>query len=100
MTDVGKSNSLLDMRVRIPANVVHRELPGETVILNLETGHYHGLNATGSAIVAAIDRGATPRDAASSIADEFGAPAAEVEQHVEDFCRALLDRGLIELVVD
>jgi hypothetical protein len=35
-------------RLRIPDEVIHRDLDGEAVILNLKTGTYFGLDAIGT----------------------------------------------------
>ena len=47
-----------ELKVRVPRHVVHRDFPAQTVILNLETGKYHGLNPTaGTDALRAGDRG-------------------------------------------
>ena len=38
----------LDAHASVPQHVVYRRFAAETVVLNLETGTYHGLNATGA----------------------------------------------------
>jgi hypothetical protein len=40
-------SSLLAARPRLPSHVVMRAFVHETVVLNLATGRYHGLNTTG-----------------------------------------------------
>lgn len=35
---------ILDSQARVPRHVVYRDFVNETVVLNLETGTYHGLN--------------------------------------------------------
>ena len=45
---------MLDNRVAIPESVIAREVDGETVLLNLDTGIYFGLDAVGTAIWRAI----------------------------------------------
>jgi hypothetical protein len=87
---------LLDRRARIPEHVVHRDFPGETVILNLETGQYHGLNATARRMLAALERADSIGSAASVLAREFGMPRAQIERDLSGLCLALADRGLVE----
>jgi hypothetical protein len=41
-------------RPRVPEHVVHRDFQEETVVLNLETGQYYGLNPTARRIFAAL----------------------------------------------
>ena len=39
-----------DVRIRIPDGVVFREVKGEAVLLELETGRYYGLDEVGTRI--------------------------------------------------
>jgi hypothetical protein len=87
----------LSSRVKIPSHVVYREFPAETVILNLETGQYHGLNGTGGAILASIERTASLQETVSAVAKQYGQSLADVERDVRAFCADLLQRGLILL---
>jgi hypothetical protein len=84
-------------RARIPARVVHRDFPNETVVLNLETGQYHGLNVTAGRMLAALDQAGSIPAAASVVATEFGVSRVRVERDLHDFCRRLADRGILEL---
>jgi hypothetical protein len=88
---------LLDARARVPRHVVYREFPAETVMLNLETGQYHGINTSGGRILARLEHARDVREAAGALAEEYAQPQAEVERDVRLFCEALLERGLIEL---
>lgn len=81
---------------RIPEHVVHRDFPGETVVLNLETGQYHGLNATARRMFAALE-GASIGAAVTALAGEFGVSPDRIERDLLDLCSALTDRGLLEL---
>jgi Coenzyme PQQ synthesis protein D (PqqD) len=82
---------------RIPDHVVHRDFPGETVILNLETGQYHGLNATAGRMFAALERSGSIDGVATVLAGELGVPRDQIERDLRDLCCALADRGLLEL---
>lgn len=84
-------------KVRVPAYVVYREFAHETVMLNLRTGKYHGLNPSGGVILDALDKAATVADAVGAIAKRYGAPAEEIEPDVYEFCVDMLRRSLIEL---
>jgi hypothetical protein len=84
-------------RVRIPQHVVYRSFSSETVVLNLATGQYHGLNATAGRMFAALEHSACLRDAASTVANEYSQPQAAVERDMGELCIGLLARGLIEL---
>lgn len=88
---------LLDARVSIPNHVVHRAFPAETVILNLETGKYHGLNPVAGRIFEEFERQETVGAVAGVVADEYEQAREDVERDVCALCRDLVGRGLISL---
>ncbi len=71
--------------------------PAETVVLNLETGRYHGLNPTGGRMLEVVEQAATLRQAAEQLAREYDRPLAEIEQDLCAFCSDLAARDLIVL---
>ena len=89
--------SLPTSRIRVPQHVVYRSFPSETVVLNLKTGQYHGLNPTAGSMLEALERASSVRDAAAAVAGEYAQPQAAVEQDLCELCNALLARELIEL---
>lgn len=89
--------SILAARAVVPAHVVYRGFVNETVVLNLETGKYHGLNPSGGTMLETLEREATVREAATILADRYGQPRDEIERDIYELCLDLLDRGLIEL---
>ena len=91
-----RDRSLLEARVRVPDHVVYRDFGDETVILNLDTGMYHGLNATAAAMVAALGESDSVGAAADRVAGDLGQPREVIESDILDLCRALSERGLIE----
>lgn len=84
--------------VRMPESVVYREFDSETVVLNLASGSYHGLNRTGGRMLEALARTSCMDDAAAVVASEFGMPLEQVRRDMQRFCDGLLERGLVELV--
>ena len=93
------AETLLNARVRLPQHVVHRSFVAETVVLNLETGKYHGLNPTAGRMLDALDAAPSVREAAAQVAEEYGQDRSAVEADMVAFCRDLLDRKLVEIVV-
>lgn len=89
--------SILDARPRLPAHVVYRAFPNETVMMNLETGQYHGLNTTGGRMLKALESADTVRAAAAEIAAEYERPTEEIEADLTQFCADLQQRGLIDM---
>jgi hypothetical protein len=84
-------------RISIPQHVVYRRLPSETVVFNLRTGKYHGLNATAGGMLEALERACSVRDAAATVAREYAQPQEVVERDMCELCDGLLARGLVEL---
>lgn len=83
-------------RVKVPEHVVRQAFPEETVLLNLESGMYHGLNPTGGRMLDELDGGATIAAASARLGAEFEQPVDRVERDMLAFCGDLLERGLIE----
>jgi hypothetical protein len=88
---------LMAATVTLPRHVVHRPFPTETVILNLETGKYHGVNPTGGRMLAVLLERREVRAAAEALAGEFKRPLGEIAADVCVFCGELAARGLIDL---
>jgi hypothetical protein len=90
----------LTARVRVPQHVVFREFPAETVVLNLQTEQYHGLNPTAGAMLTELGRSGSVSEATVAVARQFERDQDEVREHVLGLCAQLLERGLIEIVPD
>jgi Coenzyme PQQ synthesis protein D (PqqD) len=87
----------LEVRVKVPQDVVYRSFPTETVVLNLQTGKYHGLNPTAGRMLEALSEAGSVRGAAAVAAVDYEQLQEEVERDMCDLCQALLERGLIEI---
>lgn len=93
--DITSADVLPQARVRIPHGVVYRSFVKETVILNLESGKYHGVNPTGGRMLEALERSASISAAASALAQEYDKPLSEIQSDLFEFCQSLAERGLI-----
>jgi len=93
---VQMQDSLLGGKVKVPQSVVFRSFPTETVVLNLQTGKYHGLNPTAGKMLQALTEADSVRDAAAAVAAEYDTSAATIEVDICDLCQNLIDRGLVE----
>jgi hypothetical protein len=82
-------------RARIPEHVVHRDFQEETVVLNLETGQYHGLNVTARRMLAALVEADSIGLAVAALEAEFGVPRARIERDLIELRDALAARGLL-----
>jgi hypothetical protein len=93
---VPSAASLLASKVKVPQHVVYRSFPAETVVLNLETGKYHGLNATAGRMLDTLKQADCVRDAAATLAAHYERDQDMIEVDLCELCQSLLDRGLIE----
>ena len=90
-------DEVLACRASVPDHVVYRPFAKETVVLNLKTGKYHGLNPTAGSVLSELERGVTVAEAAARLAERYGLPVEEIERDAYELCLDLLERGLIEL---
>jgi hypothetical protein len=86
--------------VRIPEHVVHRSFGEQSVVLNLQTGRYHGLNGTGRRMFEMLEETGTLEGVAKRLAQEYDHPEAEITADLVDLCAELSERGLLEMDVD
>ena len=89
----------LDAAVRIPEDVVFRELDGEAVILNLETGIYFGLDAVGTRFWQLLDTHRTLRRTLEALEAEFDAPAERLASDLTELVGQLQSKGLVSVSV-
>jgi hypothetical protein len=90
-------NGLLDATVAVPQHVVHRAFPTETVVLNLETGRYHGLNPVAGRMLEVLEQLGSVEATAARLAREFEQPLERIQQDLSQLCVDLRERGLIEV---
>jgi hypothetical protein len=91
------TSSPLQVAVRVPSHVIRRDFAAETVLLNLNTGKYHGLSPTAGRMLAVLQEVGNVAAAAGRISSELERPLAEIEREIAAFCRSLADRDLIEI---
>ena len=85
--------------VLVPEHVVVRSFPGETIMLNLQTGVYHGLNPTAGRMLETLERHAVIGDAAAVVAEQYGREEPSVLADLLTLCSALLERRSLQSVV-
>lgn len=84
-------------RVRVPDHVVRRVFSAETVLLNVRTGQYHGLEEIGSRFFAVVAEAPDLAAASAVLRAEFEQPAERIDLDLAAFCTDLLECDLIEL---
>ena len=78
-------------------NVVSRELEGEAVILNLESGVYFGLNGVGTRIWALIQEHGSLRQVLEAMQQEYEVAPRDLENDLLQLIEQLQSRGLVNL---
>jgi hypothetical protein len=85
----------LDAAFRIPDEVIFRELDGEAVVLNLDTGIYFGLDAVGTRIWRLLVERKPLKAVLDSLIDEYQAPPDRLQRDLLAFVERLDDKGLL-----
>jgi hypothetical protein len=81
----------------VPDYVVYRAFVNETVVLNLQTGTYHGLNPSGAMMLERLGTAVTVRAAAADLAEYYRQPLDQIESDLCEFCLSLEELGLLVL---
>ncbi|MCG5062166.1 MAG: PqqD family protein [Limnoraphis sp. WC205] len=84
-----------DSFVRINKDMTHSDLEGETVILDLKSGVYYGLNETGTSIWNLIQRPQSVQEIISAILLKYNIEPQLCEQEVKNLLQELANNGLI-----
>lgn len=89
--------TIAGQRAALPEHVVHRAFAHETILLNLRTGLYHGLNATAGHMLEAMTAAPALDGAVEQLAREYGEPVDRIRLDVTQLVADLVERDLIEL---
>lgn len=89
--------SVKALRAVVPHHVVHRTLAAETVLLNIQTGHYYGMDETGGRFFTVLSEATSLGSAVDLLSREFEAPQERIREDMLRYCSELLELGLIEL---
>jgi hypothetical protein len=91
-------DEILNARATVPDHVVHRSFEAETLLLNLDTGQYHGLNQTGGRMLELLDENEGHIGTAiERLAAENDLAPDDIADDLATFCADLHERGLIEV---
>jgi hypothetical protein len=88
------SGLLPEFRISPSDQVVMRELSGESVLLDLNSGRYFGLNEVGTRAWNLMEQGVSLQDVTAALYTEFDAPAAIIQAELLRFAGELCEHGL------
>ena len=83
-------------RVVVPAHVLIRHLHGESVLLNLDTEEYFGLDVTGTRMWEVATRSASLEAAYTALVQEFDVDPEELRENLAELMARLIENGLLK----
>ena len=84
-------------KVKISDQVLSQEVSGETVLLDLQSEFYFGLDNTGTRIWELLQAGLSIQDLIGKMLDEFEVDRQTLEADVNALLEKLLDAGLVSV---
>lgn len=85
------------MRVSLPEDVLVRELDGESVILNLKSERYFGLDEVGTSMWQALSRSKLIQDAYEALLSEYDVAPEQLRNDLYQLIEQLVENGLINV---
>ena len=85
-----------DQVFTVSKDVLFQEVSGETVLLDLESEQYFGLDEVGTRIWALLNEGQGVAAIVETLLTEYEVEREQLEGDVRELLAALLDAGLIE----
>lgn len=84
-------------RAVVPAHVLIRHLDGESVLLNLQTEKYFGLDSTGTRMWELVTSSPNIESAYGILAQEFEVEPGVLRTHLAELLDQLVDNGLLHV---
>jgi hypothetical protein len=81
----------------IPAQVMARQVGEETVILDLSSGTYFGLDPVGARFWQLMSEGKSLGETCDTMLDEYDVAREELERDVMDLTEKLLEQKLVSI---
>jgi hypothetical protein len=85
-------------RAVVPAHVLVRHLDGESVLLNLESERYFGLDATGTRMLELATASPNIAAAFEKLLEEFEVEPEVLRGHLTELLSRLRDNGLLNVL--
>jgi hypothetical protein len=84
-------------QLRVPQNVLVRKLEDESVLLNLDTERYFGLDDVGTRMFDAVCESDSVEDAHRTLMDEYDVDPETLRRDLEALVERLLKSGLLQI---
>ena len=89
-----------DQRVSLPTDVLISKVQDESVILNLDSERYFGLDDVGTRFMTLLTTSATIQAAYEVLVEEYDVDAAVLRQDLSEMLEKLLEQGLVKVESD
>ena len=86
------------MRVEISDGVIWRDLGGDIVILNVETGVYFGLDGSGGQIWRELAKHGSIEKTFESLRQRFDAESDELRRDIDEMVNQFVQKRLVRLI--
>lgn len=86
------------MKIEISEDVLFQEVSGETVLLDLASEQYFGLDSVGTRIWALLNEGAAAETVVDTLLGEYEVERATLAADVDELLARLAEAGLIRFV--
>jgi Coenzyme PQQ synthesis protein D (PqqD) len=85
-------------RAVVPGHVLLRQLDGESVLLNLNTEKYFGLDAMGTHMLLSVAGSPCIEAAFEKLLEEFEVEPRVLRTHLDELLGGLVDNGLLDVL--
>ena len=89
---------LLAARIELSEDVAFRELDGASVLLDLASGTYFGLNQVGTRLWALLAQDGSLDHATDALLREFEVPADVLRADVDALVKQMQAKGLVQVI--
>lgn len=87
----------MSMRVTMPRDVLVRTFENESVLLNLDSECYHGLDDVGTRMWQALTSSQNLQEAYEKLLADYEVDPSQLRQDLDDFVAKMVQRGLLEV---
>jgi len=87
----------LSVSVKTPDGIVYRDLQGEAVLLNLNTGIYFGLDLVGTRIWSLLQEQRSLQQILDCLLQEYEVTEAQCREDLLNLIAQMREKGLIEV---
>jgi hypothetical protein len=84
-------------RAIVPSHVLIRHLDGESVLLNLESERYFGLDGIGTRMLDLVTSLPSVESAYEKLLEEFDVEPSLLREHLNELLKSLVANGLLRL---